>query len=247
MAINLVHSSLSGPYEIYKIDRDGRIRALKCLKPSLRGQNLYEDLLRKEFDAVCGLRHPNIVEYYSFTSVEELGSCIEMEWVDGVTLDELIKNGDVTKELEDKILNELCDALIYLNGKGVLHRDLKPSNVMVTRLGQEVRLIDFSLADSSAHSILKAPAGATSFAAPEVLQGGEADIRSEIYSLGLVIASISKRHRLVAKKCCETRPSRRYASVKAVKEALKGRSMLWAGICFILLILVATYFSISRD
>ena len=235
----LVHTSEKGYFEIWRIDRMGRFRALKCLKAEYRGERLYEDLLRKEFEIGYSLRHPGIVEYYGFTQEEGLGNCIEMEWVDGCTLAALKEQGPLKKELEERILDELCDALSYLHARGVVHRDLKPSNVLVTHADYHVRLIDFSFSDTSAHSILKASAGTVSYAAPEVLEGGKADARSDIYSLGLLIYFLSRRHNSVARKCCERRPQHRYASAQEVKKALHSRSPLWAGILFIILVLFA--------
>lgn len=59
----LVHKSEKGFFEIWRIDRMGRFRTLKCLKAEYRGERLYEDLLRKEFEIGYTLRHPGIVEY----------------------------------------------------------------------------------------------------------------------------------------------------------------------------------------
>lgn len=217
----------------------GRFRTLKCLKAEYRGERLYEDLLRKEFEIGYTLRHPSIVEYYGFTQEEGLGHCIEMEWVDGCTLMALKEQGPLEKNQEDRILDELCDALSYLHSRSVVHRDLKPSNVLITHADHHVRLIDFSFSDTSAHSILKASAGTVSYAAPEVLEGGTADARSDIFSLGLLIYFLSRRHNSVARKCCERRPQHRYPSAEAVKKALHSNSPLWAGLIFILLVLFA--------
>lgn len=223
----LIHRSEKGCSEIWRADRMGRFRALKCLKEEYRGNRLYEDLLRKEFEIGYSLRHPGIVEFYGFVEEPGLGHCIEMEWVDGSTLDALRKDKPLDRNLEDGILDEICDALSYLHMRGVVYRDLKPSNIMLTHDGHHVRLIDFGFSDSAGHSILKASAGTVSFAAPEVLAGGNADARSDIYSLGLVIGSLSDRHKVVVRKCCESNPQSRYASVAEVKEALHRRIRIW--------------------
>jgi serine/threonine protein kinase len=237
-SLQLVHSSQNGFVEIWRVDRMGRFRALKCLKAEYRGNRLYEDLLRKEFEIGYSLRHPGIVEYYGFVKEEGLGNCIEMEWIDGRTLAVLKEQGPLGKDLEDSILDELCDALSYLHSRGVVHRDLKPSNIMVTHTGYHVRLIDFGFSDTASHSILKASAGTVTYAAPEVLAGGVADELSDIYSLGLVMTSLSRRHGGVIRKCCERHPRHRYQSVAAVKKALHSHSMLWAGILFIGLVVL---------
>ena len=214
----------------------GRFRVLKCLKPEFRGDVTYEGLLRKEFEIGYGLDHPGICQYYSLQQVEGLGNCIEMEWIDGRTLEQLEADEHPGAALADSIIDQICDALSYMHSKQVLHRDIKPSNILVTHKGDTVKLIDFGLSDSASHSILKIPAGTAIYTAPEVLKGAEADVRSEIYSLGLVIASLGARHRQVVCKCCEARPGRRYASVADVKKALHSRWPYISGVLFILLI-----------
>lgn len=235
-APELIHSSRQGFCELYRVDRMGQFRVLKCLKTSFRGDPLYENLLRKEFEIGYTLRHPNICEYYSFGPQEGLGNCIEMEWVDGRSLAKIISEAHPTKDFTDRIVDGICDALSYLHSKQILHRDLKPSNILVTFKGDNVKLIDFGLSDSDTHSILKAPAGTADYTAPEVLKGAKADIRSDIYSLGIILFRLSKKYFRVARKCCETRPAARYASAAEVKKAIHSNSMLFASLAFILLV-----------
>ncbi len=235
-SLRLIHSSERGFCDVFRIDRGGRFRALKCLKPEFRGDALYENLLRKEFEIGYSLDHPNICEYYAFSKVEGLGSCIEREWVDGRPLEQVIVEEHPDKGITDHILDGICDALSYMHSKQILHRDLKPSNILVTYKGDNVRLIDFGLSDSDTHSILKTPAGTADYTAPEVLKGDKANVRSDIYSLGVILFRMSKKYFRVARKCCENRPSARYASADEVKKALHSNSSLYAGITFILLV-----------
>ncbi len=220
-----VYSSASGCCDIYRIDRMGRFRALKCLKPARRGDALYERVLSKEFEIGYMLDHPNICEYYGFTDYEGLGNCIEMEWVDGRTLEKVLSEEKPSAELTGKIIGELCGALSYLHSKQVFHRDLKPSNILVTFKGDNVKLIDFGFSDSDAHSLLKTPAGTLEYTAPEVLEGKEADCRSDIYSLGKILSRLPGRYGKIARKCCCADPDDRYQSVLDVlKDCRKTRS-----------------------
>ena len=69
---------------------------------------------------------------YALIAYPGLGNCIEMEWMDGVSLSELLKAGRPDRKLFRKLASELCDALIYMHNRQTLHRDIKPSNIMVT-------------------------------------------------------------------------------------------------------------------
>ena len=221
----LIYSSEEGFFALYRGERAGQFRVYKCLKPLWRGQELQEAMLRKEFELGYPLRHPGIRETYQYTAIEGLGNCIEMEWVDGMPLSEFLKQGLPDERLFLKFAGELCDALSYLHSRQTIHRDIKPSNIMVTHDGQCVKLIDFGLADSSASSLLKAPAGTKRYIAPEVLRGAKADVRSDIWSLGVVLGEMCPaRHRRVIGKCTCKDPGKRWRSVAAVKEALMHRS-----------------------
>jgi serine/threonine protein kinase len=155
--------------------------------------------------------------------VDGLGNCIEMEWIDGVSLDEYLKRGEPGESVFRKIAGQICDALDYIHSRGMIHRDLKPSNIMVSHDGGIVKLIDFGLADDSSSAVLKAPAGSRSWVAPEVLAGRPADVRSDIWSLGAVLKLLTDGHRRCLEKCMSEDPARRYASAGQVKEALCRR------------------------
>ena len=71
-----VHCSVSGYAVLYRADRDGRFRVFKCLKPGFRDKPLYERLLRKEFEIGYSLRHPHLVEYYSYLNVPGYGNAL---------------------------------------------------------------------------------------------------------------------------------------------------------------------------
>jgi len=238
----LISRSVSGYSEIWRIDRNGKFRILKCLKQEYRGNSLYERLLLKEFEIGYSLNHRNICEYYSFFNDAELGNCIEMEWVDGCDLDKFLSEHKRDKSVCDKIIDEICSALKYMHAKQVLHRDLKPSNILITYSGNNVRLIDFGLSDSDSSSILKNPAGTAIYAAPEVRAGGKASISSDLYSLGMVMSLFPKKHSCIVRKLCAADAEDRYQSVIEVKNAIERRSQArtWAtpAVLIILIILV---------
>ena len=232
-SFELISSNPESCCDIWRADRDGRFRVYKSLKAKYAGDPIYERLLRKEFENGYSLKHQNICEYYAFVNVPPLGNCIEMEWVDGETLDSLLSRGKISKALAVRLLTEICDALDYMHSKQVVHRDLKPSNIMLTHNGGYVKLIDFGLSDSDSHSVLKGSAGTQLYASPEQLAGGEVDLRSDIYSLGCVIGRLCPTSsgllrasplRRIARKCTRRDPSRRFQTASEVRRALLNKS-----------------------
>ena len=211
-----------GPFILYKSSRHRRIVAIKCVRPEFRDNPLYWDMLRKEYEIGHSLNHPNIREYYSLDNDPELGICLEMEWVDGDSLDQLLPECRRNAELRDKIARQILDAVRFMHLKQVIHRDLKPGNILVTRNGQHVKLIDFSLSDSDSHLVLKGNAGTARYASPEQKECGPADFRSDIFSIGVILSEMSdsRRYRNVSRKCMRPDKDRRYPDIDRLEAAL---------------------------
>lgn len=236
----LVSSSPESYCDIWRADKDGRFRIYKALKSEYAGDQVYERLLRKEFEIGYSLDHPNICEYYAFVNLPPLGNCIEMEWIDGCSLDSLLPRGTVGKTLAVKIINETCDALSYMHSKQVIHRDLKPSNIMLTYNGNNVKLIDFGLSDTDAHSVLKGSAGTQVYASPELISGKTVDFRSDIFSLGCVIDRLSPTYARVARKCCQRAPAKRFQSALDVKKAIERKPLAPFAVAAVALVLLGS-------
>ena len=236
----LVSSSPESYCDIWRADKDGRFRIYKALKSEYAGDQVYERLLRKEFEIGYSLDHPNICEYYAFVNLPPLGNCIEMEWIDGCSLDSLLPRGTVGKTLAVKIINETCDALSYMHSKQVVHRDLKPSNIMLTYNGNNVKLIDFGLSDTDAHSVLKGSAGTQVYASPELISGKTVDFRSDIFSLGCVIDRLSPTYARVARKCCQRAPAKRFQSALDVKKAIERKPLAPFAVAAVALVLLGS-------
>ncbi len=237
--LELICSNPDSYCDIWRADKDGRFRVYKALKSEYSGDTVYERLLRKEFEIGYSLSHPNICEYYGFVNIPPLGNCIEMEWVDGCSLDTLMPRGGIGKGLASKIINETCDALAYLHAKQIVHRDLKPSNIMLTYNGSNVKLIDFGLSDSDSHSVLKGSAGTQVYASPELVSGGDVDLRTDIFSLGCVIDRLTPAYANVARKCCRRDPEKRFHNALEVKKAINSRSKAPVAAAVILIALIS--------
>lgn len=232
-----IYTSESGYTQLFRCERMGKFIILKSLKPIYRGTDFYEKALEKEFNIGYQLDHPNICRTLSWEDIPSKGHCIVMDYVDGITLKELMEKGKLTLPLATKIITELCGALQYLHSKQIIHRDLKPSNILITYNGNNVKLIDFSLSDCDDYNILKLPAGTRFYLAPEALQSGiQLDNRADIYSLGVIIGEManqlnSKRLERISRICIRRKRENRYASANEIVKALNtpSRKPLYIG------------------
>ena len=203
--------------------RYGRWYMLKSLTDECRGKLIYQEMLRKEFEITMSLQHPGVVQVIGLENVNPLGQCIVMEWVEGVTLKKWLE-GENSRDERLHVAEQLLDTLSHIHAHGIAHRDIKPSNIMVTTNGKNVKIIDFGLADTDAHAILKQPAGTKQYMAPEQASTSQPDVRNDIYSLGLVLRqmNLGKDYKKVAEKCILP-IDERYQSINELKSDLSRR------------------------
>lgn len=240
----LIGGSHDGACELYRIEKDGKFRVLKCLKPQFRNKDAYEALLRKEYEIGYSLSCPYICEVYAYVWHPELGNCIEIEWIDGVSLDKYLDSEAVNETRKERIAGQLLEAVAYFHSKQVIHKDLKPSNILITHNGGNVKIIDFGFADTDGHSILKLSAGTLEYAAPELVAGESVDNRVDIWSLGKIFLLFGGKWSKAAKRCLEQDPAKRYASVEELRKAINS-ARRHSGFLFlaIALMLAVVYFA----
>ena len=205
-----------------RAQRYGQWWLLKSLKADEADEPVFQEMLRKEFELMIQLQHPHIVRAFSLEPVNGMGMCIVMEWIEGETLLEFLrKEHDIS--IKERLIDEVLDALAYLQQKGVAHRDLKPENIMLTRSGNSMKLIDFGLADSDQHSVLKQAGGTQGYMAPEQEAGSQCDIRNDIYSFGVMLKemNLGRRYNQVADRCMQPLELR-FQTIDELEEALKA-------------------------
>ncbi|MBQ7212098.1 MAG: serine/threonine protein kinase [Muribaculaceae bacterium] len=176
---------------IYRAMRYGRWWALKCLNPEVAGTTAYQERLRKEFEIHVKLQHVGIVSAVGLESVESVGRCIVMEWIDGVTLSDYLADDSRPVAERRRILDEILEAVNFCHKADIVHRDLKPKNILITNNGSHVKLIDFGLADTNSHLYFKQPAGTRRYMSPEQSSTATPDPRNDIYSIGVIMRDMN--------------------------------------------------------
>ena len=215
--------STQGFTVLYRAKRYGRWYALKTLTEDAARQTAYAQVLRKELEVLMQMQHPSVVQAVGLEEVKGIGPCIVMEYIDGETLETLLNHdGQTTKAERRRMACELCEAVAYIHSLGIVHRDLKPENIMVTRNGHRIKLIDFGMADTDQHAVLKQPAGTLSYMAPEQAQTAEPDVRNDIYPLGIIISQmqLGRGYRKIAERCLKP-IHQRYQSVAELQADLR--------------------------
>lgn len=209
---------------VMRAKRYGRWWVLKSLADTVAEQELYRQRLRKEFEILISLQHPDVVGAVGLEEVKGLGTCIVMEYVDGQTLGEWLQSNPSISRRK-RVARQIIQAVGYLHSKGVVHRDLKPSNILVSHNGDSVKLIDFGLADTDSHTVMKQPAGTPGYMSPEQAEIDEADVRNDIYSLGVLFREMELGYGKVIDKCVGGIEGR-YENVDSLMEALKRKENL---------------------
>ncbi len=215
----------AGYSKFYTVISGGRKLFLKAINPENGSTTENISRLEREyklFERLYGNEH--IVRCIDLRNDPQVGLCIVMEYVDGMTLAEFLATSPSASERK-RILNELLDAVAFIHSHQVVHNDLKPENILITRNGHSVKLIDFGYADCD-FSIDKATGGTKSYASPELLNGGEIDCKSDIYSIGLIIRALfPHRYKLIARKCQHENADKRYKKVSDIAKAIQRRDM----------------------
>jgi tRNA A-37 threonylcarbamoyl transferase component Bud32 len=222
--------------------RLNRLVALKILARDKEQDAQFTERFTREAQALARLSHPNIVTVHDFG--EAGGHCyLVMEFVDGLSLRQLLQAGKMQPEQALTIVPKICEALQYAHEQGIVHRDIKPENILLDKQGR-VKIADFGIAKmvgaetrQPALTGAKDVVGTPHYMAPEQIEKPQTvDHRADIYSLGVVFyemltgelplgkfqppshkVQIDVRLDEVVLRALEKEPERRYQQVSVLK------------------------------
>lgn len=208
-----------------------------CRVLRLRNKQTGQDLVLRSFpepvdacEILCSIRCENLPEIYDVITLDD-GQIVLEEYIDGITVAEVMQAGKYRYWGARKVLKDVCNALSVLHSRGVIHRDVKPENIMVDKNGRVV-LIDFNASrkESAAGKDTKIM-GTVGYAAPEQLGLSQSDARTDIYAVGVLYNVMLTGHHptekfargwagFVIRKCTALNPNDRYQSAKELAAKL---------------------------
>ncbi len=172
------------------------------------------------YEKLQNIRHVNLPEIYDVLEMED-GQIVLEEYIDGLTVAQVMEIDKYRSSGARKVLLGLCDALTVLHNRGIIHRDVKPENVIVEKSGRIV-LIDFNASRIESNvnrdTVIM---GTVGYASPEQLGLAQTDARTDIYAIGVlynvmltgqhpsVTIAPGKVGRIV-RKCTAVNPNERY-------------------------------------
>ncbi len=167
--------------------------AIKVLRDELASDPQFLERFSVEAQLHAKLSHANVAAVHAFLH-EGDKQLMVMEYVAGVSLDEFVRSGGpVPVQRALGIFRRALDGIAHAHDCGIVHRDIKPANIMLADNGQ-VKVMDFGIAramDSQEHLTRHGQVVGTARAmAPEQIRGQQADVRSDIYSLGIVLYTL---------------------------------------------------------
>ena len=208
---NLIGKKLDGRYliesligvggmaNVYK-GRDIRTNnaiAVKVLKEEFLDNEELVRRFKNESKAISILDHPNIVKVYDVSVTDQL-QYIVMEYIDGITLKEYLKQrgGALTWKEVIHFATQVLSALEHAHSKGIVHRDVKPQNIMLQADGS-IKMMDFGIARFSraqSQTVSDKAIGSVHYISPEQAKGDHTDARTDIYSVGVMLYEMLSGH-----------------------------------------------------
>ena len=215
---------------------DGEYQQRVALKV-VGGARVGDEVFRRERQILADLRHPHIARLVDGGQDAQGRPWLALELIEGRRLDEHCIDSVLPVPQRLRLFLDVCDAVQYAHGRGVLHRDLKPSNVMVDADGS-AKLLDFGIAELIGDDPVAPRAFTPGYASPEQLAGEPLTVASDIYQLGVLLGGLLDPARSVPgqadgprlegdlaaiiARATAARPEARYSSVAALAEDVRA-------------------------
>ncbi|MEW6736174.1 MAG: serine/threonine-protein kinase, partial [Acidobacteriota bacterium] len=169
--------------------------AIKILHPSLMSDGTAIERFRREAQAAMQIRHTNAIAVLDFGLTQNNTVYLVMEFLEGCTLRQRLREvGFISVAETNKIFQQICAAVQVAHKRKIIHRDLKPDNIFLQQeAGEEiVKVLDFGIAklkDQNEGPLTRhgMVVGTPHYMSPEQCYGREVDVRSDIYSLGVIL------------------------------------------------------------
>ncbi|WP_180236478.1 serine/threonine protein kinase [Marinicella litoralis] len=163
--------------------------AIKALGEHLLGDEGLIERFTREAKSMAAINHPNVIQVF-FIGMEQRQPYFAMEFIEGVSLDDLLRGNNVLSVPHAKeILRQACSGLAVAHDRDLVHRDIKPANLMICDDGT-VKVVDFGIAQTREYGDKLTNTGefvgTPGYLSPEVCTGKEVDARSDIFALGIV-------------------------------------------------------------
>ncbi len=208
-----------------------------CRVLRLRNKANARDLVLRSFpkslpayEILCGVRCENLPEIYDAVNLAD-GQIVLEEYIDGLTVAQVMETGRYHYRGAKKVLTGLCSALTVLHERGIIHRDVKPENVMIDKSGRVV-LIDFNASrQESLGGKDTVVMGTVGYASPEQLGISQSDARTDLYAAGVLLnVMLTGKHPTetfapgragrIVRKCTALNPDDRYQTAEKLSAAL---------------------------
>ncbi len=209
----------------------------ECKVLRVRNKSLNKDIVVRSFqkpvkayEELYNIKNNNLPIVYDVINLED-GQIVIEEFVEGLTITEVMESGKYRYSGTRKVIRSICNALTVLHEMGFVHRDIKPENVLVDKDGRVV-LIDFNatrkVSQASKDTVIL---GTVGYASPEQLGIAQSDCRTDIYAIGVLLnVMVTGKHPSekiakgkagrIVRKCTSVNPEERYQSARKLYKAL---------------------------
>ena len=208
-----------------------------CKVLRLRNKEVGKDLVLRSlpyplavYEKLQNIRCINLPEIYDVLEMED-GQIVLEEYIDGITVAQVMEIDKYRSAGARKVLLGVCDALVVLHNQGIIHRDVKPENVIVDNYGRVV-LVDFNASrmetKANKDTVIM---GTVGYASPEQMGISQTDARTDIYAAGVMynvmltgqhpsVSIASGKSGRVVRKCTAINPDDRYQTATELQSAL---------------------------